>query len=125
MVNQVAYSFSMSSIMEPFRYLLKPDTWSTSCIWNDELVEKFNLAKEEIVKAVSDGVKHFDVTRQTCLATDWSKQGIGFFLLQKWCDCPEIHPRCCNEGWKLVPAGADSQSPLNLDTVQLRENCWL
>ena len=28
MVNQVAYSFSMSSVMEPFRYLLKPDSWS-------------------------------------------------------------------------------------------------
>ena len=28
MINQVAYSFSMSSIMEDFRHLLKPDTWS-------------------------------------------------------------------------------------------------
>ena len=41
-------------MMEPFRYLLKPDSWSTSWVWTDELVEKFDLAKEEIVKAVTD-----------------------------------------------------------------------
>ena len=45
----LAYSFSMSSVMEPFRYLLKPDTWSASSVWLDDLVEKFNLAKKEIV----------------------------------------------------------------------------
>ena len=54
MVNQVAYSFSMSSVMDPFRHLLKPYSWSTSFVWTDELVEKFDLAKEEIVKAVTD-----------------------------------------------------------------------
>ena len=77
----------------------------------DAVVEKFNLAKEEIVKAVSNGVKHFDVQRQTCLATDWSKAGIGFFLLQKWCDCSEIHPRCCPDGWRLVLAGGRFTKP--------------
>ena len=111
LVNQVAYSFSMSSVMEPFRYLLRPDTWSASSVWSDDLVEKFNLAKEEIVKSVTSGVKHFDVQRQTCLATDWSKAGIGFFLLQKWCECQEIHPRCCNEGWRLVLAGGRFTKP--------------
>ena len=111
MVNQVAYSFSMSSMMEPFRHLLKPDSWTSSCVWSEELVEKFDLAKEEIVRAVTDGVKHFDVNRQTCLATDWSKQGIGFFLLQKWCKCEEIHPRCCTDGWKLVLAGGRFTKP--------------
>ena len=111
MINQVAYSFSMSSIMEDFRHLLKPDTWSEGFTWNDELVDKFNIAKEEIVKAVTDGVKYFDVKKQTCLATDWSRQGIGFFLLQKWCECTQIHPRCCNDGWKLVLAGGRFTRP--------------
>ena len=111
LVNQVAYSFSMSSVMEPFRYLLRPDSWSASCVWTDDLVEKFNLAKEEIVKSVTNGVKNFDVERQTCLATDWSKAGIGFFLLQKWCKCQEIHPRCCNDGWRLVLAGGRFTKP--------------
>merc|ERR1712155_261027 len=97
--------------MQPFRHLLKPDSWSTSCVWTEQLEEKFNLAKEEIVKAVTDGVRFFDVKRQTCLATDWSKEGIGFFLLQKWCQCPEIHPRCCTDGWKLVLAGGRFTKP--------------
>ena len=70
MINQVAYSFSMSSIMEQFRHLLKPDTWSEGFEWDEQLVEKFDLAKEEIVKAVTNGVRYFDVKRQTCLATD-------------------------------------------------------
>ena len=57
------------------------------------------------------GVRYFNVKRKTCLATDWSRQGIGFFLLQKWCDCLEIHPRCCNDGWKLVLAGGRFTKP--------------
>ena len=111
MINQVAYSFSMSSIMEEFRHLLKPDTWSEGFTWSEELVSKFDTAKEEIVKAVTDGVKYFDVKRLTCLATDWSRQGIGFFLLQKWCECTQIHPRCCNDGWKIVLAGGRFTKP--------------
>ena len=101
----------MSSFIEQFRHLLKPDTWSEGFMWDDQLVEKFDLAKEEIVKAVTNGVRYFDVKRKTCLATDWSRQGIGFFLLQKWCDCLEIHPRCCNDGWKLVLAGGRFTKP--------------
>ena len=101
----------MSSFIEQFRHLLKPDTWSEGFMWDDQLVEKFALAKEEIVKAVTNGVRYFDVKRKTCLATDWSRQGIGFFLLQKWCDCLEIHPRCCNDGWKLVLAGGRFTKP--------------
>ena len=61
MINQVSFSFSMSSVMEPFRHLLKPDTWSTDFKWTDELNEKFELAKGEIIKAVTEGVRHFDV----------------------------------------------------------------
>ena len=65
----------------------------------------FEEAKETIVKAVENGVKHFEVERSTCLATDFSKYGLGFFLLQKWCDCENLHPRCCPGGWKLLLAG--------------------
>ena len=38
-----------------------------------------------IVKAVKHGVKSFDPKRITRVATDWSKIGIGFCLLQKVC----------------------------------------
>ena len=79
MINQVSYSFAMSGVMEPFRHLLKPDTWAAGFSWTEELEKGFKLAKEKIIEAVTSGVKHFEVGRETCLATDWSKQGIGFF----------------------------------------------
>ena len=69
------------------------------------------MAKEKIIEAVTDGVKYFEMGRQTCLATDWSKQGIGFFLMQKWCKCVKIHPSCCPGGWKLVLAGGRFTKP--------------
>ena len=67
MINQVSYSFVMSGVMETFRYLLKPDTWATG-------FKGFKLAKEKIREAVTNVVKHFEVGRQTCLATDWHKR---------------------------------------------------
>ena len=79
--------------------------------WTSELDKIFQLAKEEIINSVTDGVKHFDVNRWTCLATDWSRQGIGFFLMQKWCSCSHLHPKCCKDGWKLVLAGGRFTKP--------------
>ena len=111
MINQVTYAFSMSTVMEEFRHLLKPDTWASGFKWTKEMEEKFILAKEKIVETVVEGVKHFDTDRWTCLATDWSKEGIGFFLLQKYCSCEEITPNCCNDGWKLVLAGGRFTKP--------------
>ena len=32
---------------------------------------------------------------------NWSKEGVGFSLFQKRCDCAFSHT-CCKEGWKLV-----------------------
>ena len=37
---------------------------------------------------------------------DWSKTGIGFWLLQKHCPCPEEGPLCCNDGWKVTLVGS-------------------
>ena len=108
MTNQVSYAFAMSPVMEPFRHLLKPDS---PFVWSKILQEKFELAKEEIVAKVTEGIKHFETGRQTCLATDFSKTGVGFFLLQKWCDCKQINPRCCKEGWKVCLAGGRFTTP--------------
>ena len=47
--------------------------------------EKFEIAKQIIVDAVTEGVERFDMKRNTCLATDWSNSGIGFSLMQKYC----------------------------------------
>ena len=75
LVNQVNYAFSLTNIMAPFRNLLKP---STEFVWTPDLHEAFKKSKEMIIEAVKDGVKTFDLGRRTCLATDWSKQGVGF-----------------------------------------------
>ena len=103
LVNQVAYAFSLTSVMKPFRELLKP---SSEFIWTEELEEAFVKSKEVITEAVKDGVMTFEMGRTTCLATDWSKYGVGFVLLQKYCDCRDRTPICCSSGWKLVFAGS-------------------
>ena len=48
------------------------------------------------------GIETFDMGKQTCLLTDWSKTGIGFKLMQKNCDCEPVSPNCCPDGWGLV-----------------------
>ena len=55
--------------------------------------------------------KIFDSKRVTCLATDWSKKGIGFWLLQKYCTCEVITSVCCSTGWKIVFAGSRFTHP--------------
>ena len=40
------------------------------------------MAKQMIVDAVTERVERFDIKRKTCLATDWSNSGIGFFLME-------------------------------------------
>ena len=103
LVNQVAYAFSMTDVMRPFRDLLKP---SPEFVWTDELDKAFTESKEVIIEAVKEGIMTFEMGRTTCLATDWSKEGIGFVLLQKYCSCKERTPICCSTGWKLVFAGS-------------------
>ena len=48
------------------------------------------------------GVHIFDKSKPTCLATDWSKTSIGFWLFQKHCSCPSCKPICCRTGWKIT-----------------------
>ena len=100
LVNQVVYAFSMASVMSPFRSLLKP-----SCLfaWSPELQQAFDASKKEICSRIQEGVMIFDKNRPTCLATDWSKDGIGYWLFQKHCPCPSLEIFCCQEGWPLHP----------------------
>ena len=93
----------MTEVMLPFRELLKP---SSTFLWTEELQDAFDKSKKIIIDAVKEGIKTFDMSKITCLATDWSKEGIGFFLLQKHFSCQEITPVCCSNGWKLVFAGS-------------------
>ena len=103
LIQQVSYAFTMTKPMAPFRELLKS---SSRFYWDDVLQELFNQAKEVIIKEIEKGVKTFDKKRPTCIATDWSKDGLGFFLLQKHCSCEMFSPVCCKTGWQLVMAGS-------------------
>ena len=40
------------------------------------------------------------------MRTNWSKVGIGYFLLQKHCMCKSEVPDCCVDGWKITLAGS-------------------
>ena len=108
LINQGSYAFSMTETMTPFRDLLKP---CTPFYWDETLLKLFNDAKTEITQQIVNGVRMFDKSRITCLATDWSKTGIGYFLSQKHCNCVDITPTCCRGGWKLVLAGSRFTKP--------------
>ena len=103
LVNQVSYAFASAERMLPFRNLLKPDK---PFEWNDQLEELFNESKSIIIKEIRRGVEIFDKTKPTCLATDWCRDGIGYWLLQKHCSCSTIKPLCCKTGWKVTLVGS-------------------
>ena len=104
LVNQVAFSFAQTSQMAPFRELLKRNQ---KFYWDDEMDALFELSKEVIVNKVIDGVRRYEVGKPTCLATDFSKTGVGFFLLQQECQCdPGKGPNCGPGHWRLVLAGS-------------------
>ena len=92
LVNQVSYAFSMTTAMSPFRHLLKP---STPFQWTDKLAEALHTSKLHICHNIEKGVQIFDKDRPTCLATDWSRDGMGFWLTQKHCKCLSKDPFCC------------------------------
>ena len=103
LLNQVSYTFSMGTHMQPFRQLLKP---GTKFVWNDHLNNHFKESKRAIVKEIEEGVCIFDPAKPTCLATDWSKTHIGFWLFQKHCQCPGLKPFYCHDGWKIILVGS-------------------
>ena len=103
LLNQVAYAFSMAEKMLPLRKLLKPEH---PFQWTDELNQLFENSKEHITREIENGVRIFDRSRPTCLATDWSRNGIGFWLFQKHCTCPRVQPFCCPTGWKVTLVGS-------------------
>ena len=109
LVNQVSWAYSISSIMQPFRGLIKPNI---KFYWDDTLDKLFKSSKASIISKVKEGVQSFNVNKRTCLQTDWCKTGIGYLLLQKHCDCPEkSNLRCCSDGWKFIFAGSRLTKP--------------
>ena len=103
LVNQTSYAFSAADTMLPFRELLKPDN---KFEWTTELDRAFQTSKEKIIAEIEKGVKIFDKAKPTCLATDWSKTGVGFWLFQKHCKCLGSKPFCCRTGWQITLVGS-------------------
>ena len=108
LVNQVSHYAQLRELMTPFRQFR-----SSNCtfFWNEELDSAFRHSKKEIIAAIQDGVEIFDPMRRTCLRTDWSKRGMGYFLLQKYCNCPDETPDCCENGWRTILAGSRFLQP--------------
>ena len=104
LVNQISYAFAQAPIMAPFRELLEK---RKPFYWDDTLETIFQASKKEIISSIEHGVTTFEVNRPTCLATDWSKTGIGFTLSQKHCNCPGTLDPCCGaDHWKVTYAGS-------------------
>ena len=104
LVNQVAYAEKM----QPFRTLLHP---KMLFIWTAELDKFFEETKAIIIQEIQKGVEIFDKNIPICLATDFSKDGIGFWLLQKHCMCSSAKPFCSRTGWKVTLIGNCFTSP--------------
>jgi hypothetical protein len=90
-------------MMEPFRKFLSP---KVKFEWSDELNSIFEDSKSRIIEAIQEGVRIFDITRRTCIRTDWSETGIGYFLAQQHCSCESRTHGCCQDGWKITLAGS-------------------
>lgn len=103
LVNQVSNYAQLREHMAPFRPFLSP---RHPFEWNLSLDAAFQSSKAAIVDAIKTGVEIFDLQLPTCLRTDWSKQGIGYFLLQKHCSCSSKTPDCCSDGWRITLAGS-------------------
>ena len=103
-VNQIAWTYSNTDVMQPFRDLVKP---STKFYWDERLEKLFQESKDILIRRSIEGIRTFDKSRETCLQTDWCKEGIGYLLLQKYCECPSAKaPVCCKDSWKLVFASS-------------------
>ena len=103
LVNQVSNYAQLRDSMAPFKPFLSP---RCKFSWSPELEAAFQASKAAIIAAIRQGVEIFDIQRRTCLRPDWSKRGIGYFLLQQHCSCLPGVPDCCPGGWKITLAGS-------------------
>ena len=104
LVNQVAWAYAISPVMQPFRDLVKNHS---QFYWDTNLDKIFQNSRSILINQVTKGIQTFDVNKPTCVQTDWSKRGLGYLLLQKYCQCPMDRARtCCQNGWRLVFAGS-------------------
>ncbi len=115
LVNQVAYTFSRATTMAPFRDLLQ---LSTKFTLTTEHHEAFEESKQIIIEQINQGVEIFEKDRPTCIATDWSKIGIGYWMFHV---CPTRELFCGNDGWRITPDSPMQPSP---GMQQLKVKPW-
>ena len=120
LVNQVAHYGRMVELMAPFKPLLSP---KTKFVWTDELENAFVKSKAAIIDAIIEGVEIFDPNRTTCLQTDYSGAGIGYWLRQKHCECSENRPDCCDDGWKITLVGSRFLRDAEKNYVAIEGEC--
>ena len=56
-------------------------------IWSNQMNDLFRESKLAIIHEIENSITIFDKTKPICLAIDWSKNGLGYWLLQKHCIC--------------------------------------
>ena len=99
---------SQTSSTKPYNATISgPRKKYTYFVLNENLEKAFQQSKQIIVGLVKKGVTTFDTNRVTCLTPDWSKEGMGFLLLQKHCTGPtEKASVRCPDGWHIVFVGS-------------------
>lgn len=103
LVNQVSNDAQLRHTMAPFKPFLSPHCKFS---WSPELEEAFQLSEGAIVVAICEGVEIYNMQRRTCLRPDWSRRGIGYFLLKQHCSCASGVPDCCLGGWRITLIGS-------------------
>ena len=104
MAEQVAYAFPIKEPLFTFRELLKK---GRKFYWDEQLTSQFKWCRETIANSVVDGIKTYDYLKPTTLETDWSCDGMGYWMRQKHCNCPELTDfKCCSSGWRLAMCGS-------------------
>ena len=55
--------------------------------------------------------------------TDWSRQGLGYVMCQKYCKCTDITPICCPDGWMVCMVGSFFLSPAEENYAPIEGEC--
>ncbi len=105
LVNQLAPFIGSSSHMSPFRELAETKNRKgvKQVYWDNQLKQIFERTRDEIHELACEGLSFYDTNLETTLITDYSKQGIGYVIMQKHCECENTgETTCCSDGWKLT-----------------------
>lgn len=93
------------------------------CLYVYLSIRLFESTKVDITNSIRHGVKIFDMNKPTCLATDWSRNGTGFILRQKHCQCVTNRPDCCDNCWKIVYIGGQFNNTAEANYAPIEGEC--